>query len=167
MMQVFFNIFLVFALLIPQQGFAKCRKNEGLWLKSDGDIVCKKCPTGDDIVDGRALKLPATCIAPISGALMDVSLFTYYRQQDVHATELEEFKNKLSPSLEKLTAQLETQLKSLEEANERRKELLKSVEDLRLENTKLATQKKIYFYGAIGLSTTLVLLTYAHFQFGH
>ena len=125
MTQAFFKVFLVITLLIPHQGFAKCRKSEGLWQKSDGDIVCKKCPTGDDIIDGRALKLPATCIAPISGALMDVSLFTYYRQQDVHAIELEEFKNKLSPSLDKLTAQLESQLASLESANERRKELLK------------------------------------------
>tara|TARA_B100000900_G_scaffold410682_1_gene428941 strand:+ start:1807 stop:2310 length:504 start_codon:yes stop_codon:yes gene_type:complete len=167
MTQAFFNVFLIISLLIPQQGFAKCRKNEGLWLKSDGDIVCKKCPTGNDIVDGRALKVPATCIAPVSGALMDTSLFTYYRQQDAYALELEEFKNKLSPSLAKLTAQLETQLTSLKAANERRKTLLKSVEDLRLENTKLSTQKTIYFYSAIGLSTTLVLLTYAHFQFGH
>ena len=167
MTQAFFNTFLIFALLIPQQGFAKCRKNEGLWLKSDGETVCKRCPTGDDIVDGRALKLPVNCIAPIHGALLDLNLFTYFRQQDVHATELEEFKNKLSPSLDKLTAQLGTRLASLESANERRKTLLKSVEDLRLENTKLSTQKTIYFYGAIGLSTTLVLLTYAHFQFGH
>lgn len=168
MTQVFFNAVLIASLILPNISFAKdCKKGEGLWLKVSGEAVCKRCPKEEEIVSGKALKLPLGCKAPIYGAFLEIEFYTFLKSQNAYALELEKFKDNLTPSLESLSEQLKQSIQLIDQANQRRTEVLTLLETVKTENTELSTKSKFFMYSTIGLGVGLTLLTVAHFQFNH
>ena len=162
-MLLFFSLFIQNAYAEPM----KCEKNQGLWLKATGEVVCMTCPNKDEKVAGKAFKMPLNCITPIYGALLDIELYTYLKSQEEYANQLEAFKNGLKPSLEKIKDKLDKSVEFFVLANQRQESMLKLVESLNVENEKLKTANSFLMYGAIGLGVTTAIFTYAHFYYGH
>ena len=168
MIQVFFSIILTSLMgTVSNAKPISCKKDQGLWLKTTGETICKKCPNESEIVSGKALKMPFGCKSPISGALLEIELYKYLRSQDEYAKELELFKNKLEPAINGLKAQIEQSLSLSKIANEKREEMFLLAEKLNVQNEKLKTSNTFLKYGVISLGVTTILVTYAHFQFGH
>ena len=153
MIQRIFSILIIISLIaVPRVQAAPCAPGEGTWLQSDGVEVCKPCPLKHEYVEGFAMKMPLSCMTPISGALLKVKDYNALKSTRDYATKLENFKNSLAPSLKNLQSNLDKALEDLAASVSKRELLVKELTVVKIEREEYRTSHRVYFWLLVGMS---------------
>ena len=148
---------IVIAILSNAAYALECPKGEGPWAKTDGTVVCRKCPTKSVLELDEALKVPMGCTATLSGALMTVSYYTDLKDRKHYATKLTDWQRKLQPTLSGIQKNLKTAVSTLEETQKYNLSLVREIEDLK---AKKETAERGFWISSIsGVSVILILTT--------
>ena len=98
----------------------KCKRGEGAWEKSDGEVVCFKCPDTSLFFEGRDLKLPQGCRTGYFGVFLSLNSYQGYVEAMNYSAQAQAFIEGLEPALNRLTEQSQIAQENLEiwKANE-------------------------------------------------
>lgn len=144
------------ALLFSSTSIA-CPAGQGQWVLTSGVVECRQCPSNTELEPEEALKMPSGCLAPFSGALLDVDFYMDLKDARTYAQELESWKLKLTPTLEALLAKVEDSTSKLEEAVAYNVTLQLDLTDVRAELA--ASNRSFWIVTIAGASTALMLTT--------
>lgn len=148
---------IVIAILSNAAYALECPKGEGPWAKTDGTVICRKCPTKSVLELDEALKVPMGCTATLSGALLTVPYYTDLKDRKHYATKLTDWQKKLQPTLSGIQKDLKSAVSTLEETQKYNLSLVREIEDLK---AKKETAERGFWISSIsGVSVILILTT--------
>ena len=157
MLNLITQLLIVIAILSNSVYGLECPKGQGPWAKTDGTVICRRCPTKSVLELDEALKVPLGCTATLSGALMTVSYYTDLKDRKHYATKLSEWQKKLQPTLTDIQENLKSTISTLEETQKYNLTLIKEIEDLK---AKKETAERGFWISSIsGVSVILILTT--------
>ena len=141
----------------------QCQRGQGLWLTSEGQVVCRPCPEDVHFQSSRSLKLPEGCLARSHGVYLPMGLYTHLRTAEALSDQLLEFQQSLEPALFQLQTDLQTAAERLNLSKETTARLSNENSQLRERVSSLSTQRLWLAYITAGLSvstvTTILLLS--------
>lgn len=141
----------------------QCERGQGLWLTSEGEVICRPCPEEAHFQSSRSLKLPEGCLARSYGVYLPMSLYTHLRTAEALSDQLLEFQQNLEPTLFRLQVDLQTAAERLNLAKETTMRLSEENTRLKERNSSLSTQRLWLAYISAGFGvttlTTILLLS--------
>jgi len=153
MIRRLFSIIVIASLIaMPKVEANVCLPGEGMWISSGGTQTCKPCPKKHDYKDGLALKMPLSCMAPITGALLSVGDYNSLKDTRDYAASLEHFKDTLAPNLKKLQAGLSLARLDLEKSIIKQQLLINELTIVKIEREEYRTSHRVYFWLLVGMS---------------
>lgn len=135
-----------------------CPQGQGQWTLTTGGLECRPCPSKTELDPDEALKMPAGCLAPFSGALLDVDHYIDLKDSRTYAKELESWKLELAPTLDSLSAKINESTSKLEEAVDYNMTLQLDLVDARAE---VAASNRAFWIVTIAGASSAILLTTA------
>ncbi len=151
MRRIFSIIVIISLIAVPRVQATPCMSGEGKWIKSDGTQVCRPCPLRHEYVDGFALKMPLSCMAPITGALLSISDYNSLKDTRDYAARLESFRDSLAPSLKALQANLDKAVEDLSVSVAKQQFLVEELTIVKIEREEYRTSHRVYFWLLVGV----------------
>ena len=134
-----------------------CPKGQGSWILSSGEVICRECPVRETIPNGKALKMPKGCLAPLAGALLDIDDYDQLKNERQYALELEAWRLELGPTLDTLLVKVQDSTSKLEDAARYNMELQIALTDTRAKFK--ASERSFWIVTLASASVALVLST--------
>ena len=134
-----------------------CAQGSGLWALSSGELECRECPNNEQLQSGLILKMPMGCAAPIYGAFLEMDLYSDMKATEEYCRDLETFKAKLTPSLDRLSLNVEALVEKVKIADAKYVDALTRLQREKENKAHLSGQNQWLIGSTIALSVVSVV----------